>query len=306
MSVYDDTMVGGAVLSGNALSSMPRSTSCLCAFTFTESGQGGAKCSGSADISDGRIYGSGGAKVGGSAKVDMPTRAYDGYLAVWPLQESGSPYQDKGPNNKDATSDYPPTRVAGPFCLYAQDFDEAQWIVTPSLGIGQNQAFSVSLWVAIESFFKMRNLFSLGHTDASNGYKFALFHTFINHFVAQLNTTNGTTQTPCIVASPQALSDKWYMVSVEWDGSSLSIYVNGDLAQSREATNTQTVASNNEGYIGRWEMGGYPDAMMLDVRVMPSAKGSSWWQAQYDNYCKQDFYYVGHQEEGTTPTEVSV
>lgn len=72
---------------------------CTCNnFEFIASG--GAVCSGAADILP--IISSGGAGARGTARVFHSGQAYDGFAAIWPLDESGSgeidEYQDRSGN----------------------------------------------------------------------------------------------------------------------------------------------------------------------------------------------------------------
>ena len=243
----------------------------------------------------------GGVVCGGCARVEIYQDVYDGLEFCLPLNESGLTYYDRTANNLDGTAvaPYDPSQADGVFCSLAADFDgdSSQFITLPQDSIPANQSFTISGWIKIDTMFKTRRIFSRGYDNGSDKWVFNFGYSFINHLMAGIQTTDGTSTTNNEVYSSQRLSqDKTYHVSCVYDGS-LSVFINGVLAGTNDIITGDVISQTNGGYISRFNDGAFHSGLIQELRLHPVAKSAGWLKAEHDNFCSSGFFTVGEEEE---------
>lgn len=279
---------------------------CGCNF-WNEVSSGGAVCGGSATVSvDQR---EGGVVCGGSALVDILNDPYDGLEAIWPLDEAGAgvadEYQDRANHQLHGTGGggnalYVPDTEGGVFCLPAASFDGTtrEFITIPADTLAVDHGFTVSAWLRIDTMFSPRMIYSRGQDDGTaNKWVFTFGYSFVNHLMAGIHTTDGTTDSISEAYSSQLMQeDKFYHVASSWDGSAVRLYINGSADGSMDTTNGQTVAQTNGGRFGSWNNGAFHTGTLQEVRLHPEAKSAAWLKAEHDNFCDSGFYVIGDEE----------
>jgi len=95
-----------------------------------------------------------------------------------------------------------------------------------------------------------------------------------------------------IVNTPILDRDRWYHVACQYDGSNISIYLNGAEGGTLETTE-ELLAPAGETYIGADNMTGMPEANMQELRLWPEAKGQAYYHAEYANFCDPGFIQEG-------------
>lgn len=269
--------------------------------SYNEISSGGLSAGGAALVTVEQVEG--GLVCGGSARVEVVTDVYDGVTFILPLDEDGTSYLDRTRNHLDGTGGggtYNPTTTSGVFCLNAASFDASsnQYISIPADNLPVNHAFTVSCWLKIDTMFKTRRIYSRGYDTGSDKWVFNFGYSYINNLMCGINTTDGTTETNIEAYSAQWLGqDKFYHVGSVFDGSSLSLYVDGE----QDGTNTvsidgDSIAQTNGGFIGRFNQGAFHTGLIQELRLYPEAKSQAWLKAEHDNFCSSGFYSVGSEE----------
>jgi len=237
----------------------------------------------------------GGATGSGSAYVDLLQDPWDGMEAVWPLDEEGNgtpdEYKDRTRHHYDGTGQGEiPELETGVFCLGCQGFHGDSWISIPQDSMGCKQDFTISLWANVEGLYRQRAFYSRGHTDGTNDWVTLFGHSVANHAWLSLHTTDGTIEDQENGFSDMLPRDKWHHLAASWDGEKIKMYVNGDLQQEWDCTNSQLVPLANSGFIGAVNWGGSPEASVQEVRLHPVAREATWLKAEHDAFCSPDFY----------------
>lgn len=251
---------------------------------------GGAALGGSAVVSDTSIKG--GAVAGGSATVDVVGKVWDGFVAVWPLDDLDTPeqYRDLGTNALDGSAIFgTPEPVSGVFCRSALSFDgETTCLVIPPDPIPSYQAFTVSLWTKRPTIWQERAFFSRGSGDA---WTFTLGHSYLNHVFARLQTEDGEV---LAMSSNMMDVDRWYHVAcVVVPNETIKLYLNGELAgESEDVAPSEFLPVSTTGNIGGWQNRSHLEGVLQDVRLWAEPQSAAYLRAEHDNYCSE-FYSVG-------------
>ncbi|MEX1040183.1 MAG: LamG domain-containing protein [Pirellulaceae bacterium] len=261
-----------------------------------EISSGGLTAGASATITVEQVEG--GVICGGSAVVDMPQYVYDGMAGVWPLNETGNgtidEYKDRSQfkihgTGGEGLASRTPSSDNGVFCLSAANFNSSssQYISFPADSIKTTGTFTVSAWIKLENKYFPRMIFSRGC--------FSIGYSFLNHLVANLKTENNDAVISTDCYSLETMQpDKFYHVAATYNGSSLSVYINGNLSNSVSISGS--TAEPTMGYHGRWASGGYHYGLLQEVRLHSMARNSAWLQAEHSNFCNGNFYSIGDEE----------
>jgi len=93
----------------------------------------------------------------------------------------------------------------------------------------------------------------------------------------------------------------WYHVVGVYDGSEVSIFVDGVLGAVQESLSSMSASPDNL-FIGKEFVQGFMDGVVDEVRVSSIARNISWIQTQYYNqYNTSDFYDIGPQQTSSMP-----
>jgi hypothetical protein len=258
---------------------------------INEEASGGVRCGGSAAVDSTARSASGGVRCGGSAAVHCSTHPYDGLEAIWPLDETASPFLDRTDHNYDGTCTDPhcPTLTEGLFCSFGQRFsgwlDGREFVEFPSDSLDPPHQFSVSLWVKLSGPYEQRTIFSRNN--------FTLGHSVIKHIVASV-VINADGDTISAYSSTRLTKDRFYHVGVSWDGSTLRIYIDGELAGSNSLTDY--LHADVSSYAARKASGGFLNGSLQEIRVFPEAMSEAYFLAEHDNFCEYGFYEIGEWE----------
>jgi hypothetical protein len=74
----------------------------------------------------------------------------------------------------------------------------------------------------------------------------------------------------------------WYLITVEWDGTNLKIYLNGSLEASTGVTSILNNPGAIAGALGQWQ-GNAEAGVVEESRFATSALGASWALADYNS-----------------------
>lgn len=230
----------------------------------------------------------GGVLIGGSADVCHSGTTYQD-MAVWPLFEAASPYVDQSSLGWDGTATSPPTQTAGVYCNWGQLFEGREWIELEEDNIPETNAFSVSMWVTIHSYYEQRQWFSRG-----NPFVFSFGHSVMNTLWARVVVPQSGGEEEISVFGDTILDrDRWYHVAVVFvPGSYLRVYINGVQDGSTDIDEFQTVEKSGLNYIARANDSTGPEGKMQEVRLHLRDRDADWWDAEVDNFCSSDFYTV--------------
>ncbi|MEZ5945225.1 MAG: LamG-like jellyroll fold domain-containing protein [Planctomycetaceae bacterium] len=263
-------------------------TYCPCN-TFDEVSAGGLSAGGGAVVtSDTR---EGGALAGGSAIVSVvgEMRAYDGLLAVYPLDEEQSPYLDRTIHMQDGTAATAtsPTQDDGVFCLSSNYFDGRDFIDLSIDRFPADHEMAFSCWVRIQTMYSEKTFFS--------DRFFAIGTSYLNHLKASIRLNNGDTETTVLAFSTTRLSkDRWHHIAASWTPSgSLKLWIDGEYQGETETPYSETGALTTRSQIGRFSGGQSVIGNLQEVRLFPEAKSSAYWTAEHDNFCKAGFVLQG-------------
>jgi len=252
--------------------------------TYDQIATGGLSAGGQATLSVNQI--TGGISCGGSAHVAIAGDVWDGLKGVWPLDEwywgVEDEVDDLTRNELHGTSGYngwwSPWLDYGVFCLYSQAFWADSFIRLPADGI--DGPFAYSFWCKVDDSFNSKSLVTRG--DSRIWYSIAR-HIMFEAGGAMVNTDI-------------LLQDRWYHVACEYDGESITIYLNGDEQSTLETTEAVSMPTS-ETYVGSTEtMTGMPMANMQEVRLYPEAKGSHYYLTEYRNFCDPGFIDEGEEQ----------
>ena len=255
---------------------------------FDEVASGGLVAGGSAKIIGPEIS-TGGCRLGGSSIVDNYYDVYDGYAAVWGLDESGNgtagEFKDHSRNHLNGTGGSPPTCPSqgnGIDCLACQDFAGRQFISFPVDEIGPN-GFTVMLWANIASYFKQRTFFTRGFsTPTGDEWAFTFGHSFLNQVTASVNTPIGVWNA---TGPTRLMQNWWYLFAAVWQpNTSLSVYVNGVLDKTIAVPATMFTPTTGS-YASRFENGGYMEGSLQEIRLIPAVVDAANLTAIYQAYC---------------------
>lgn len=253
-------------------------TDCGCGYTYNVGAGGGIVCGGDNTNDDGIIRASGGGIVNGSAIVKVPTQAADG-MAIWMLSTD---YSDVGGLYDGTAGAYEPVIEEGLYCLYSLDFDSTGSINLPNIPF---EKWSISCWIMLEEWHADKTIFSMGD--------FSLRHSPLNQIYCSFGINDGTNDTVWDCYSSETLDlNRWHHIAATWDGTTCSIYLDGELSNSDDMTAGYTLLGDTGGYIGRNELGSYFDGNIQDVRFNSEVKTAAWFQAEIDNYCNREFWGI--------------
>lgn len=289
--------------------------SCECGFQIIdEIGSGGVLCNGTATVSQSpnrySETGSGGATAGGSATV-LTSTPFDGYAGVFHLQEDGDgtfgEFADSTGHNDGTggTDPYTPTRTASTLWNYSQALDGNDYI---RVAVDDHPTdYTVSLWFKITGRFLQRIFFARGRTDTVNGdgVSIALGHysqvdgfdtdTETNRVFARVKVegeTNWTTHT--VRGTTSVPNDCWHHLALVFDsGSSITLYLDGELEKTKAITETALVPTDNEIYFGRCDGAEFTDGELQEIRFIPRALSAAWIETEFLNLCSGDLIDEG-------------
>lgn len=150
---------------------------------------------------------------------------------------------DDSSNGNDGTVDGATFTSSG-YIDGAYDFEStiSNNILLPS--ISMSTGYTLSAWIRAESFPEANYNFIIGLGENENGLsvtnsKVTAYHT---------NSAGGNDQ---LDFSTTINTGTWYMITSTWDGTTLSIYVNGDFKTSATKTTIET-GKTSPSYIGAW------------------------------------------------------
>lgn len=299
------TTSGGTLAAGSAGDRLTLSPACHCN-SYQESMAGGWKIGGTAPLSDNAI--TGGFALGGSATILTVGNPYEDYAAIYPLgsiptgsigeylDHSGNDLNGTGGLLPDGSNDTTavPTQTSGVGCQYAQEFDGHCYIGTDPDCLIPSQSFTISCWGKIQTFGKARTFFSRGYDSGEDSHWIcSLGHTFLNQVCFTVQTVNVTSLTVNTVQGSTILQrDTYYHFAAVFNpGVSISVYVNGVLANTRSITGTQTPTNDSGNFIGRLNRGSIPTGTIQEVRLSGVVRSSDWLLAEYNNLCGS-FYSI--------------
>lgn len=276
-------------------------TFCPCN-TFNETSSGGLSAGGSATFST--DIREGGVSAGGSASVWMTGNAWDGFAAVWPLDESSTDaageFVDLTVNSLDGTggggnTNYLTALDDGVFCLSSQYFDGRDFIYFPRDNM--NGEFSVSMWIKrTDNSFGEKWFFSRGVNSSTTKWNFALGLSYIGQLQAKIQLSDDEDVTARVFSSGKLISERWYHVAASWTPQEkLSLYLDGSLVGETETSQTSTVtfSESNHSQAGRLNTGGGFVGNVQEIRLLPLAINTDYFTAEHDNFCKSSFYELG-------------
>lgn len=265
--------------------------SCFCNI-FDYVGSGGLVASGSVSERSSAYFGTGGAEVSGTASVSIQNYVFDGIRAFYMLNEEYSAIEDEvidftrsqlhgtaGGGNEE----FVPILDSGIGCQGSSLFDEEAYIQIPKDSLNQ---FTVSIWVKKEPD-QLRNeqgFYSRGNSLDGGNHVFSLGNNILGGFQARIETEDGVFY--CDTTAKEA--DKFYLVQCSFDGSTLRLYVNGELEDSVEITGTP-LAITGDGYIGKRDQstGFLGNVQML--KLYSEAKPQYWLEAEFSSYCDPEW-----------------
>lgn len=311
---------------------------CACDPPFQPEMVGGAVFGGSATVTQSLIVGDSGAIFGGDAFVDSDVPLED-YEMFYPLDELGAgvsdEYEDLSPNNRHAVggsgdANFTPDQATGVFCSNAQKFggnDNRQWIETPSDGLSSD--FTIGLWMVHRSFGEERILFS---RDGTISIKLSVLNTIyvifremlngepLDHHLVQGVYPFELTSPPSDIEFAIPLNqERWYFIAVTKRLDRLKLYINGTLSGEMEIKSVPILplhGASEEGATG----GGDNDLLsasksfigangiessrfwlgeIQELRITPLVREQEWIEAEYDNFCDDDFYTADNVESST-------
>ncbi len=261
----DYQITGGVVCGGVAYWRYHAPNTCPCN-TYSEITTGGVLVGGEAVIPTWDGIG-GGVLVGGEVVISC-TGVYDNFLFCYPLDDASYPYQDHA-KNLDSTGGIYPT--AGAFgCTPAQIFAN-QYIKLPLDNYSGN--FTISMFARFDGFAQQRCFFNRGGV-------FSLGYSYINHLMAIVIDAEGVEHT--IFSDDILERNTWYHVAATWDGTTITLYVNGVEQGSEAVDSIGTPTGNN--YIGRWG-GGNTNCGLCEIRMVADCKDANYLLTEYENQC---------------------
>lgn len=269
-------------------------TFCICNPTYVDA-LGGMSAGGSAVVvCTGHII-EGGIKPSGSANVDVLQDTYDGMSALWPLDETSSPYLDLSRKGLDGTARLAPTRVDGVMCHYAQYFNEGSIYCDNDDLRGP---YSCSMWLNITDELDSKTLFSRA-TERESVTQIG--YTILRQVYLDQTTIDGDESISVAAFSNMLSQDRWYHIAVEWDGTEARVYVDGVLSGTSNTTGYTSVGTPTKIGIGELQTSSQPDASLQEIHLFPEVKGTDYWKVEHDNACLAGFFIDGPVED-LTPT----
>lgn len=258
--------------------------SCNCN-SINEIASGGITCGGSATITDTTVTISGGAVCSGSALVSIVGLSYDGLACVYPLDDDGPTFLDHSPNSLDGTGGITdPVLSSGVFCLGSNYFEESEdtrgcYIRLPEDPL-DDDPFTVTFWVKMDSKYRHRTFYSRGLDGPGSTWAFSIGHSYLNHLMVSIHQSDYTT-VECYSATRLSV-DRWYHCAAVYDGSNVSVYINGVLENNQSCVMR---TPSGGGFIGRLNHGSYPTCYMQELRLYGGVKSEAWLLAEYQNFC---------------------
>ena len=256
---------GGAIVFGNAYWSFHSNSACPCN-TYTETTTGGVLVGGDSVLPTWDLI-DGGCVCGGSALVSC-TGVYDNFLFCYPLDDTASPYQDHAKNLDSTGGSYPTADLFG--CTPCQSFVN-NYIKLPLDNHAGN--FTLSMFARFDGFAQQRCF-------VNRGGVFSLGYSYINHLMAIVIDADGVEHT--IFSDDILERNTWYHVAATWDGSTITIFVNGVEQGSEAVDSIGTPTGNN--YIGRWG-GGNTNCGLCEIRMVADCKDANYLLTEYENQC---------------------
>jgi len=260
--------------------------SCICR-AFTETPSGGLQAGGSCIESHDTI--TGGLSAGGSARVEIAGDVYDGFEAMYPLDEIGAgvtdEYEDLAGHELHGTGQQAPNypeRETGVYCLYCQNFNGDSLIRAP-VDTMTNQPFSISHWSKIDDEWNAGVFLERGTSTRATRISYSI----IRHLFFEVYHDDSST----ITNSTTLQRDAFYHIAVEYDGSNITIYING--VQDGQLETTEDIVSPTE-YNQFGKIGCY--GTMQELRIYPEAKGINWFLTEWRNFCQAGFVEEGEYE----------
>lgn len=240
---------------------------CIPCNLYEETTKGGLAVGGTANVTDTTTKGS--LSIGGSAAVDVAGNLWDGFEAVWLLDD----LTDETNHGRDGTAveGYSPTDGTALLCLPCQEFEGRQFVPVPVAGV---DFASVSGWVRLDAFYQDRALLTrpglrFGFTVLRQPY---------------LRISDGTS-TDTAYSTTALQQGRWHHVAATWTpGGTIRVYVDGQQTGSK-VTSVAALADGTAAYLGRDGAGSYPQCGLADVRLHSEAKPLAWWEAERAALC---------------------
>lgn len=236
----------------------------------------------------------GGLVIGGGAKVNLSPDPWDGLVFVLPLNEVGNgttdEFVDRSRNQLHGTGGEGacPTRTTGVFCQPSQVFaNDREFITLQPDTLDVESPFTLMFWTKINSFVKQRLFYTRGKV-------FSCAHTILNQPFADVRLTDGAGGVIDynVCDSDQLAQLSFYHVAfVVVPGERMSVYVDGEIKETTELTETETIA------VGDCVLGDALDGNLQDVRLYPVELSDDHIQAVFDNYCDSGFFTVSDEED---------
>ncbi|CAK9012916.1 Uncharacterized protein SCF082_LOCUS41925 [Durusdinium trenchii] len=236
----------------------------------------------------------------------MAGNTWDGFTAVWPLDETSTgaagEFEDLTTSNLDGTggggnTSFLTTLDAGVFCLDSQYFDGRDFIHFPKDNISTSQGFSVSMWIKrADSSFGEKWFFSRGVKTSTTKWNFALGLSYIGQLQAKVQLSDEPDVVARAFSSAKLVEDRWYHVAASWQPqNSLRVFLDGSLVGETETSQASTVvfSGSNHSQAGRLNMGGGFVGNVQEIRLKPSVESEAYFAAEHDNFCQSSFYEIG-------------
>lgn len=204
-------------------------------------------------------------------------------VGYWAMEEvSGSRYDQSGSNNTLTDSGTTLTGMGyyGNGIDFERDSSQSLSIADGSqTNLQLSSAFTISAWIKLESYGSSStaraNIVRKGNSATSNlSYSFEVGgSTSGNSFLGGQISTNGTSFTTTHTATTPLLLDTWYHTTWLYDGSTSSLFLNGNLVGT--TTMSGTPSNDTQPFYVGINYDDYFDGIIDDVRVYNYARTPS-------------------------------
>jgi hypothetical protein len=223
----------------------------------------------------------------------------DGFVGVWHLNETSGTHYDSTSNNNDGTPNGGVTQDAAGKIDGADEFDGSDdyIAVSDSAELRGMANVTIGLWVNLQTKDDWNRLIEKADDDAGNSNQHYLF--ILNDLADQkLRFEVHTTTSSQYVETDNAFpTGEWVWVVGRYNGSSVNLYVNGNVQTDSDSNSGNIIDVVNPLHIGA---GAYYttdsiDGRLDDVRISNVARSADWIKAQYLSMT-DDFITYGNEE----------
>lgn len=265
-------------------------TNCVCGQqSILNTATGGLEIGGTTTLEGIPFRPDGGVTFGGESMIDVPQHVSYGYKHIFHLQESSSPYDNDG-TGQNATATIPPTRTQnGLYGGYFQKLNGLEFIDIDSDSIDHSKPWTFSAWVAIDTFYQQRYLFTFGQNK--------IWWNVLNQF--QFSTIfSGDEFTTWATSSTMVETDCWHHVVIVYKpNESISVYVDGVLEKTKEIEGTLPTANNASMGRDRTIVGRRAECKLQEVRLRYGVSSDARIMYEYLNGCGRGHVTSGSWEQ---------